>query len=92
MNLTQEVIVLSVGRYDFNDDSGKNIKGTTVWYYDANGVNEVDKVGCQPTKASLPIEAFDVLRGQTFPAKATAEITVDLTKGKLKVTAFKFTK
>lgn len=92
MNLTQEVVILSVSRYDFQDDNGKQVKGTTVWYFDKNGISEPDKVGCPPVKASLPVEAFDVLSRATFPANGIAQITVDLTKNKLKVTAFEFKK
>lgn len=92
MNLTEEVVVLSVSRYSFVSDEGQQMQGTTVWYHAVNPVSEDNRVGCVPTKANLPLEAFETMKAMKFPVPATANITVDLSRGKLKVSGFSFNK
>lgn len=88
MNLTEEVVILSVSRYNFKSDDGQQMTGTTVWYHGVTPIFEDNRVGCVPSKANLPIEAFDTMRNLSFPVEATANITVDLSRGKLKVSGF----
>lgn len=89
MNIQQEVIILGVSRYDFADQqTGEVRKGSTVWFYDTAGVKEENKVGLIPSKASLAYEEFENLKGLTFPVKAVANVGIDLSKGKLKVSGF----
>lgn len=90
MELKKEVIVLGISRYDFVNDEGQKVAGTTVHYYDIEGVNEDNKQGMIPAKANQPYEAFEVLKQHKFPIKANAVITIDLAKGKLKVGGFEF--
>lgn len=92
MNMTQEVMVLGVTRYNFVNDNGEPVRGTTVHYYDLGGVSEENRYGVLPSKANLQLDAYESLTQHVYPTKAMATITVDLTKQKFKVTAFDFKK
>ena len=92
MNLTQEVMVLGVSRYNFTNDDGEQVKGTTVHYYDVAGANEENRYGVLPSKANLSLDSFDAFKAHVFPTKAIATITIDMQRNKLKVTGFDFKK
>lgn len=50
--------VLHVSRYDFKDDSGKNIKGCTVHVLDGSIDNTDDARGTKPMKLQGAFDAF----------------------------------
>ena len=92
MELKKKVIVLGVKRYDFLNDQGQPVKGTSVWYYDLEATNEENAVGVLPQKATLPYEAFEVEKHHAFPLEAEAVLKLDLAKGRIKVGGFLFNK
>ncbi|MBC9722044.1 MAG: hypothetical protein H9W82_12285 [Lactobacillus sp.] len=90
MNFTQEVMVLGITRYNFTNDNNEEVKGTAVHYYDVAGTNEENRYGVLPSKANLPYESYDSLKGHVYPTRGLATVTLDLQRQKMKVTAFDF--
>lgn len=90
MNIKQDVTVLGITRYNFTNDAGELVKGTTVHFYDNVGTNEENRYGVLPQKSNLPYDAYDGLKSHIYPTKATAIVTVDLVKQKMKVTGLEF--
>lgn len=92
MNLTQEVMVLGITRYNFTNDKNELVKGTTVHFYDIAAVSEENRYGVIPQKTNLEFEAYSELHENIFPVRAVANIKVDLSKQKMKVASFDFSK
>lgn len=89
-----KVMILGASRYEFEDDKSKRtVKGTTVHYVQMVPANEEDKVGLFPTKATLPYEYYEAVKGKTFPLYADASISFDLAnkRNPIKVTGFHVT-
>lgn len=88
MEIKQNVTLLSVSKYSFVNEQGQQLDGTTVWYYDDVPVNEENRVGFVPIKASLPSSIYDTLKGLNFPLPVIANVKLDLARGKFKVQSF----
>lgn len=88
MIIKQDIVVLSATRYSFENERGQTLEGTSVWYYDETPINEDNRIGLIPVKATLPVLQFDAFKGQTFPIAVTANVRVDLARGKMKVESF----
>lgn len=89
--LQQNVVILSVSKWDFKNDENEQLKGTTVWYIDETPTNEEKTKGCLPVKASMDYATFsdiNIISKGVYPFKATADVKVDLTRGKHKVVNF----
>ena len=74
---TLQVLILGVSRYNF-EDKGKILTGTSVHYVQLTHANEEDKVGYFPTKANLPIQAYEQFKGHQFPLQAEAIWELDM--------------
>lgn len=85
------VMILGVNKYEFKDDSGREVRGVTVHYVQLANSDSDDKVGYFPTKASFTdLSVFEAFRGQKFPIQAEASISFDLSnkRNPIKVTGF----
>ena len=86
------VLILGASRYEFEDEkTGRAVKGTTVHYVALSPVNEENKVGLSPAKATLSYSYFEQFEGVTFPCVAEPTITLDFSnkKNQIKFTGFK---
>lgn len=62
MHAASTVILLSVGNWDFDDDKGKNMAGSTVWYCDPSAENPKDTRGVLPMKGTLMANKEELTR------------------------------
>lgn len=53
MHAESTVILLYAGTWDFEDDKGKPMAGSTVWYCDPHAENPKDGRGVLPMKGTL---------------------------------------
>jgi hypothetical protein len=87
-----DVMILGVQKYEFEDEKTKRIvKGVSVHYCQLLHVNEDNKMGYFPAKASLSShEHYEQFVGLKFPLQGQATITFDLSnkKNPIKITGF----
>ena len=95
-NITQTVIVLSASTYDFKDDSGKALKGTTLHYVLASDLSPHEDPdpdrnfkGYRPVKATLPLDAYQKL--DVVPGIYNLVLTIEAgSDGKIKTVPIDF--
>jgi len=94
--MTQNVIVLSVSRYQIADDSGKTTaEGTSVRYLMADELTHKENEqrtakGFAPAKCNLPYGAYE--KFSTVPGLYSTELSYSVdSKGVAKITPSEFT-
>lgn len=77
----QKVLILSNSPYDFKNDAGENIVGSTLWLVPLNHADEYTN-GIKPVKYSLS-HLKDVFDNVQLPANATMIFDFDFSRGKV---------
>lgn len=78
--MEMDIIVLGMNRYSFADrDTGELRQGTTIHYTLTTPLQEDNKIGHLPAKATFKYEMFDLFRTKKFPFKGKALCTLDPT-------------
>lgn len=88
--MDMEVTLLGLKPYNFVNDNGENIVGATAWYY-TNDKQTDGSLGHIPAKASISQDEMNAMKSWTFPMKANAVVSINLSNARnpLKVTGFK---
>lgn len=87
-----QVTLLGVQPYKFNDkETGREVAGCNAYFLEQSEQNDEFGKGFIPKKASLPYEAFGVMKHYEFPTVADAILSTSFTaKGvRTKITDFK---
>jgi hypothetical protein len=61
-------LVLSVDRYEFQDDKGQTRSGATVWAVNDYRDDTAESAGFKPTKIGIAEELFKTFRTTQLPA------------------------
>ena len=95
--MEEEVIVLSVKKYDFVNGLGKGVSGCTVHYYPAATFDTVEDVennilGLQPMKTTFPKEFYEKAKKVGIPCSAKIHYVMRSVQGQkvLKVDGLDF--
>lgn len=90
---TQNVLVLCLSTYNFQNDKDENVKGTTVYYVDLkNDGSNSSLLGLKPAKGTLPEEQFLIHKNDKFPCYASMQFDMNFANQKIKPVSFDFIK
>lgn len=96
--MEEQVIVLSVKKYDFKDGDNRQVSGCTVHYYPAPTFDSVKDasgvLGLQPLKATMPLEFYETAERVGIPCEASVTYVMRSIQGQmvLKPESIKFAK
>ena len=89
--LKEKVLVLSLSVYDFKNDDGEIVKGTTVHYVGLKNDGSRDTlIGLKPAKSTLPFDNFQIHSKEVFPAFVDMDFNLDFSTGKIKPVSFNY--
>ena len=86
VKIESEVIILSVGCYDFEQSDGKRVSGCKVMYYPVGSIDtplESDRLlGAEPCKETFPLSFFDRAKEVGIPCRAKVTYVMRQSQGK----------
>lgn len=90
MELKFPVVVLGVNPYDFVNDNGERLQGTSVHYFSKDKQTGSFK-GHKPEKTSIVAEDYSDMQGWEYPVLAECHYVINPNnrKNPMKITGFK---
>lgn len=88
--MDEDVIVLSVKKYDFTNGEGEKVSGCTVHYYPAPTFDcafdqSTGVLGLQPLKATFPLEFYERAKKVGIPCSARVHYVMRNYQGSVKL-------
>ncbi|TKH20273.1 hypothetical protein FC697_18480 [Bacillus wiedmannii] len=84
--MNKDVIVLGAQKYDFVTEDGEVVKGTKVYFADADKYGDSNFKGCTPTTSWFNgFEKFERFEDSQLPGKYKMEYDIRLTTKKHKL-------
>ncbi|PGE66896.1 hypothetical protein [Bacillus toyonensis] len=90
--MEKNVIVLGAQKFDFENEKGIQVKGTKVYFADADKYENPDYKGCTPTSSWFNgFEKFESFEEKQLPGKYKMEYDIRLTTKSHKLEIKEFT-